>query len=114
MIWQQRLNLPTNILLHFIVQQMAVEGQFDTMAADMEACVKQRGKTEFLCVEKIALIDIHQHLLNFYGDYSVDVSTVKRWVVHLSSGDSNGGSLPMVQVVMSMACRFLYFTGENA
>ena len=30
---------------------------------------------EFLHVENIAAIDIHQHLLNVYGDQTVDVST---------------------------------------
>jgi len=28
-------------------------------------------------------------LLNIYGDPAVDVSTVKQWVVHFSSGNSN-------------------------
>jgi hypothetical protein len=44
--------------------------------------------TEFLHVEK-ALTDIHQCLLNVSGDQTVDVSTVRWWVVYFSSGDSN-------------------------
>ena len=34
---------------------MAAEGQSDKMAFDMEVCMKQRGVTEFLHAEKIAL-----------------------------------------------------------
>ena len=31
--------------------------------------------------------DIHMYLLNVYEDQTVDVSTVRWWVVHFSSGD---------------------------
>ena len=34
-------------------------------------------------------IDIHQCLLNIYGDQTVDVSTMRWWMVHFSSGDSD-------------------------
>ena len=34
------------------------------------------------CGKKTAPTDIHLHLLNSYGDQTVDVSTVKWWVVH--------------------------------
>jgi len=79
---QRRLNLPTNIPLHFVaVRQMAAEGQFDIMVSDMEVRMKKRGITEFLHVEKIASADIHQHLLNIYGDQTVAVSAVRWWVV---------------------------------
>ena len=51
--WQQRLNLPTNILLcFFVIQQMAAEGQSDRMQSDKEVDMKQRGGPEFLHVEK--------------------------------------------------------------
>ena len=30
-----------------------------------------------------------QHLLNVYGDQTVDVSTVRLWVVHFTSGDTD-------------------------
>jgi len=33
--------------------------------------------------------DIHQCLLNAYGDQSVYVSIVRQWVVHISNGDSD-------------------------
>ena len=58
-------------------------------ASDIEVCMKQRSITEFLHVEKIAPNDIHQNLLNIYGDQTVYVSTVRRWVARFSSGDSN-------------------------
>jgi len=37
----------------------------------------------------MALIDIHQHLLNIYGDQTMDMRTVRQWVVHFSSTDSD-------------------------
>ena len=59
MVQQYRLNLPTNILLHFVaVQQMAAEGQSD-MVSDTKVCVKQRRVTEFLC-GKMVPVDIYQ------------------------------------------------------
>ena len=39
--------------------------------------------------KKMALIDIHQHLLNIYGDQTMDMRTVRQWVVHFSSTDSD-------------------------
>ena len=35
-------------------------------------------------VEEVVPIDIHQCLLIIYGDQTVDVSTVRRWVVYFS------------------------------
>ena len=55
----------------------------------MEVRMKQRSVTEFLHAEKIAPNDIHRRLLNVYGDQTVDVSTVRRWVARFSSGDSD-------------------------
>ena len=69
--------------------------------------------TEFLHVEKMALIDLH-HLLNCSGDQTVDVSTLRQWVVRFSSGNSNSGSLLLVQIFMSAACRLSFTVGENA
>jgi len=63
--------------------------QSDKMVPDTEVRMKQRCVTEFLHVEKIAPNDIHQHLLNVYGDQTVDVSTVRQWVARFSSGGSN-------------------------
>ena len=58
------------------------------MAPDVKVHIKQRCVTEFLHAEKIASIDIHQHLQNIYGDQALSVSTVRGWLVHSSSGDS--------------------------
>jgi len=69
---------------------MTAEGQSDKMTSDMEVHMKQRCVIEFLYAEKIAPNDIgHRHLLNAYGDQTVDVSTVRRWVACFSSGDSD-------------------------
>ena len=56
--------------------------------------MKQRCVTEFLHAEKIAPNDIHRHLLNVYGDQTVDVNTVRRWVARFSSGDSDVKDMP--------------------
>ena len=50
------------------MQQLAAEGQSDRMVSDMEVWMKQRCGTEFLHAEKMALTDIHGHLLNVSGD----------------------------------------------
>ena len=63
---------------------MTAEGQ-----SDMEVHMKQRCVIEFLHAENIAPNDIHRRLLNVYGDQTVDISTVKRWVARFSSGDSD-------------------------
>jgi len=34
--------------------------------------------------------------------------------VHFSSGDSDSGSSPLVQIAMSVACRLLAIAGEKA
>jgi len=68
---------------------MTAEGHSDKMASDMEVRTKQKCVIEFLHAEKIAPNDIHRHLLNVYGDQTVDVSTVRQWVARFSSGDSD-------------------------
>ena len=35
-------------------------------------------------------------------------------MVKVTVGHSDCGSLPLVQIFMSMACRFLFIAGENA
>jgi len=68
---------------------MAAEVHSDRTASDTELHKKQMCVTEVLHAEKMALTDTHQHLLNVYGDQTVDVSTVRQWVVHFSSVNSN-------------------------
>jgi len=69
------------------MRQMTAEGQSDKLASDMEVHMKQRCVIEFLHAEKIAPSDIHHRLLSVYGDQTVDVNTVRQWVVCFSSGD---------------------------
>ena len=54
------------------------KGQSDKMASDIDVWMKQRGIIEIFYVEKIAPTDIHECLLNVYGDQTVKVSTVKQ------------------------------------
>ena len=42
------------------------------------------------------------------------VSTVRWWVVHFSSDDSDSGSPPQMQIFTNVSCRLLFITGENA
>ena len=44
----------------------------------------------------------------------MDVSTVRWWVVRLSSGNGDNGLPPLVQIIMSAACRLLFTVGEIA
>jgi hypothetical protein len=89
------LNRPANIPLNFVaVRQMTAEGKYKKMASDLEVRMKQRCVIEFLHAEKIAPNDIDRCLLNVYGDQTVDVSTVRRWVARFSSGDSDAKDKP--------------------
>ena len=65
---------------------MASEGQYDKMTSDMKVHMKQRCTVEFLHAEKIALTDIHQCLLNIYGDQTMNANTVRQWTADFSSG----------------------------
>ena len=83
------------------------------MVSDMEVHMKHRCGTKFLYVEKMAPIDIHGWLLNIYGDPTVDVITVRWWVMHFSNAD-NSESPSMVHIFTSTACRLLFIARENA
>lgn len=63
--------------------------QSNRMLSNIGMHKKQRCKTEFLHAEEFAHIDIRWCLLNIDGNQSGDVSTLKQWVVYLSSGNSN-------------------------
>ena len=93
---------------------MAAEGKSDKIAPGMEVHIKQRCVTEFLHEEKMVPIDIHWHLLNVYGDQTVHMSTVRRWVVYFSSVDSDSVVPLLVQIFMSMARRVLLTAGNSA
>ena len=93
---------------------MAAEGQSGKTVSDMEARMKQRGGIEILRAEKMAPTDIRWHLLNVYGDWTGDVSTVMWGSVCFSRGDNNGGSPLLVPMSMSAARRLLFIAGKNA
>ena len=42
----------------------------------------------------------------------MDMSTVRQWMVHFSSGDS--GSPLLVQMLTGLTCRLLLISGANA
>jgi len=86
--------------------------EYDKMVSDMEVQMEQRCVNEFLYQEEITPTDIQQHLLNIYGDQTVDVSTVRPWVVYFSSG-SNSGSPLLVHLFTSTACKLLFTASEN-
>ncbi|XP_073526621.1 uncharacterized protein [Phyllobates terribilis] len=48
--------------------------------ADIDVRIRQRSVIEFLHAEGETPIRIHERLKNVYGDATVDVSTVRRWV----------------------------------
>ena len=48
--------------------------------ADIDVRIRQRSVIEFLAAEGEMPIRIHERLKNVYGDATVDVSTVRRWV----------------------------------
>ena len=59
---------------------------WSSIVSDMEVHAKHRCVIELLHAEKrkATPTDIHQHLLNIYGDQTVDASTVRQWV-HFSA-----------------------------
>ena len=67
---------------------MPAEWQSDKMASDMEMHTKQSCVTEFLRAAIITPNDVYRHSLSVYGDQTVGVSTVRRWLACFSSGDS--------------------------
>ena len=77
------------------------------MVSNVEVCLKQSCVIEFLHAEEVAPTEFH-------GDQRDDVSTVKRWVVHFSSDDSNSGSPSQVEIFLRAAFWLLLITGENA
>ena len=106
---------PANIPWHFVaMRQMAAERQSDTTAPDVEVHIKGKYLNELLNGEKIALIDIYWHLLNIYGDQTVNVSTVRWTVVRFCSSDSNSGSPLLAQIFMSVSCRLFFIAGRSA
>jgi len=69
--------------LHFVATwQMEEEERFDRMASDMEVHMNKSCVIEFLHAKK-------KEMAPHDGDQTVDVNTLRRWVVRFSSGDSD-------------------------
>jgi len=85
---QYRLNLPDGIPLHFVaMQQITAEGQSDKITSNMELHMKQRCGVESMQIQKYTRW--HSFALNVYGDQTGPVSTVRWWVVHFSTDNSD-------------------------
>ena len=55
----------------------------------MDVRQKQKYGIEFLNAEEVQPIEIHKRLVNVHGNETVDVSTVRRWVLRFQSGDTD-------------------------
>jgi len=64
--------------------------------------------------KKMAPTDIHRHSLYIHGDQTVDVSTVRWWVMRSSSDYSHSGAHLLVPIFMSTACSLLLISVKNA
>ena len=96
---------------------MVVEGRSDEVVSYTEICRKQGLVIEFLHEEEMGSTDIHRHLLRVGGDQTVDVSTVRWWVVCFSSGNSNMKDKPCSRWscrFLSVACGLLFIIDQNA
>lgn len=62
------------------------EAAKQNMVSDMKVHMKQSYAIELRHSEKFAPIDKHGHLLNVCITQTVDVSTVKRWLMRFNSG----------------------------
>ena len=60
---------------------MTAQVHSDKMNSDTGVCMMRRYATAFFYVGEMVPTDIHGYLLNIYGDQTVDVSTVRQWVV---------------------------------
>lgn len=71
------------------MRQIAAEGYYGKMASELVEVKEKLCVIEFFHEDKNAPIDIRRCLLNVYGDKTMDVSTVRRWMVRFNSGDSD-------------------------
>jgi len=79
-------------------------------------CIQSKGVSlnSPMWKKKKPLTNIHWCFLGVFGDQTVCVSTVRQWVVHFSSGNSDSSSPPLVQIAVSTANRLLFITDKNA
>mgnify|MGYP003415101186 FL=1 len=74
-----------------VQDELAICFQSKVISERMEviscAKFKQRAVIEFLVAEGCEPIEIHRRLLNVFGNETVDVSTVRRWVLRAKNSD---------------------------
>jgi hypothetical protein len=58
------------------------------MADVIDTYMKQRMVNEFPTSEEVSLLEIHRHLNSVYGEHTVRMSTVRHWVRHFKSGET--------------------------
>jgi hypothetical protein len=58
------------------------------MADVIDTCMKQRAVTKFLTAEEVGPIEMYRCLNIVYGEHTVDVSTVRCWIMHFKSGET--------------------------
>lgn len=61
------------------------------MADKADCCKKQRAVIEFLVSEGEKAASIHKRLQGVYGDYTLDVSNVRRWCKRIKDGEEEEG-----------------------
>jgi hypothetical protein len=61
----------------------------DDSFSAVSKCIKQRAVIEFLTREYETPTGIHRRLLTFFGEDTVDISTVRRWVIKSRDSDGN-------------------------
>jgi len=66
------------------------------MATHADVCKKQRAVIEVLVLEGERTAAIHNRLKNVYGDNTLDVSNVRRWVRRIKGSDSAKGEALLV------------------
>ena len=69
------------------------------MAAYSDVGFRQRAVIEFPSNEGIASKEMIERLRTFYGNYSLNYGTVKRWVLHFSSDNNEITDKPVVRPV---------------
>lgn len=65
-----------------------------TMADQADAVFRQKAVIEFLTKEGVAAKDISDRLVNVYGELSLSYPSVRRWVAHFKSGNSEIADKP--------------------
>ena len=60
----------------------------------MDVKQKQRAVIKFLTKEGYTAADVHKRLLNVYGEATIDVSNVRRWVKKFKEGITSVNDKP--------------------